>query len=315
MEEESNPNIHIRLKLLHTIINFSNSSSRLRYERWINKYMDENLVWDSLKTLRKLISLIKTSDSFLCQNYWSKMTKAAKTKNYDLTSLANEYARFDVDIDNFRHLPFEGVLNDLIERDLMRGSSQFIPSVLANYATFLLPYCKNDKVLYFLSAKLTNHWEQLGCMDCLRISKGLQIAKEVTGNTALFKEDAKRLRTTLNKAIMNNLEKMSPFEASILLKSFVFRGETENAIIKYLLFALEDEHLNSSLLSNVAYCLIATNSFLPNVVERLVDYINKNKDYMMGGTVAKVLFLCYVCNFWPKEPEVFFNAVIDIILR
>lgn len=317
MEEEANPNVHLRLKLLSALITLASPYQRPQYHRTIAKYTKENLQLEALFALRRILSDAKTSDRATCNRLWDQIRlHVVKSDDRNLLRLVSEYSNFTVDIANYRNTKFENVLRLLIDKELDRGIFNLLPSVLAHVSLFYLPYCNSRRKVERFVNRLCENWNQLNSTDWMKISKAVQTAREVTDNAALEKTDCLKIKKACDMYVLNNIGNLKLRSINLLLKSYVLREEVSNRLVDYLVIAASvNPEMSSNLLKNTLYCFRCTSSFSEDVMENICDYICRNYTHLMGTTVEKYLHFCYFANYSPKNSDKFFQVATDVLIR
>ena len=64
----------------------------------------------------------------------------------------------------------------------------------------------------------------------------------------------------------------------------------------------------------MSYNFLATNYFVPEVLENMFNYVEKNYEHVMGETVEKLLTCTYNLGYTPQSYEALHYAG-DILLR
>ena len=81
---------------------------------------------------------------------------------------------------------------------------------------------------------------------------------------------------------------------------------------RYKNIACDD--LNSRIIKDMSYNFLATNYFVPEVLENMFSYVEKNYEHVMGETVEKLLTCTYNLGYTPQSYEPLHYAG-DILLR
>lgn len=314
LEEESNPDLLLRLKLLSIVISNSSTVHRTQFENMIKKYMSENLPSECLFLLRRILLKMKTQNKNICQILWSKMQGLLDREDCSLLKLCSEYTNFNVDINNYRHLEFEEKLLKAIEQK--EKTFDLFPSVLAHTSMFVLPYSRDKTKVKQLINKICENWEQMSCMDWLKITKGIQLSREVTGGQNLSKNDVMTLNRVFAMYVMNKMNNLDVRQIDLLLKSCVNMKILKNPITNNLLMASESyTTLSSTLIRVMVHILMSTSSYSPILMENITKYIRNNGTYIVGTTAQKVLLVCYYLGYYPQDTDNFFENCIDTLIR
>lgn len=317
MEEESNTNMYLRLKLLSALVTIASPHQRHQYHSTVVKYAKENLHPDALFILRKILSDIKTSDINLCNRLWDQIRNfGAKNNDRNLLKLVSEYTNFNADIMNYRHIKFENLLTLVIDRELDNGIYYNLPSVLAHVSLFYIPFSNSRNKVEKIVNKLCECWSQLSSIDWLKISKAIETAREVTENEALDRSDCIKIKKACDAFVMVNIGNLNLTSITLLLKCYILRHEVNNRLVDYLLIAVSaNTQMTSNLMKNTVYCFRNIYNYSPDVLNRMCDYICDNHNHLLGNTIEKYLFFCYYASHYPQNPDTFFQVVTDILIR
>lgn len=317
MEEESNSNILMRLKLLSALISIASPHQRHQYHSTVAKYAKENLHPDALLMLRKILFDVKTSDRNMCNRLWDQIRHfVAKSDDRNLLKLVSEYSNFNIDIANYRHIKFENILTVLLDKEIDQGIFFMLPSVLAHLSLFYIPYSHSSQKIEKIINKLCENRNQLTSIDWFKISKAVQTAREVTNNKALDVNHCAKITKACDVYVISNIGKLDLKSINILLKSYVLREEVNNRLVDYLLFAASVNcEISSNLIKNTVYCFKNTHSFAPDVLDKMCHYICENYNHLLGTTIEKYLFFCYFANYYPNNAEKLFQVVTDVLIR
>lgn len=317
MEEESNTNIILRLKLLSVLISLASPHQRHHYYDTVVKYVQENVHPEGLFVLRKILSDIKTSDRNLSNRIWDQIRLfVAKHHDRNLLKLVSEYSNFNIDIANYRHIKFENILTLLLDKELNQGIFSLLPSVLAHISLFYIPYSHSRNKIEKIVNALCENGNKLNSIDWLKISKAMQIAREVTKNKAFDPNDFSKLKRACDAYVSSNIGRFDLLSVTMLLKSYILRGESNNRLVDYLLIAASvKKEMSSILLKNMVYCFRNIGSYSPDALNRMADYICENHNNLLGSTIEKYLYFCYFARHHPSDAKKFFQVVIDVLIR
>ena len=82
----------------------------------------------------------------------------------------------------YRHLEFEKNIIEVLLQDLKAGNSSFIPKDFAKFSSFIIAYGDNSgktSIPDFIIKKIEDMQEQFSALDCLQLSRGIQILYEM----------------------------------------------------------------------------------------------------------------------------------------
>lgn len=317
MEEEANPNMYLRLKLLSILILIATPHQRHQYHSTVIKYTKEDLQQDALFVLRKILSDIKTSDRNVSNRLWDQIRHfVVKRNDRNLLKLVSEYSNFNIDVANYRHIKFENMLTLMIDKELNQGIFFHLPSILAHVSLLYIPYSNNGRKVEKIVNKLCECWSQLTSIDWLKISKAVQTAREVTKNENLEKDNCFKLKKALDAYVMKNIGNLNLSSITLLLKSYILREGVNNRLVDYLLIAVSaSPQMSSNLMKNTVYCFRNTYNYSPDVLDKMSSYICENYNHLLGTTIEKYLFFCYYANHLPANSEKLFQVVTDVLIR
>lgn len=143
----------------------------------------------SLTTLFKILRFLKISNIYICDGYWSKVLNAiqmnaAERESYILARHCHRYMHFNNNLGGtYRHKEFERYVVGLLMEELTNGITALIPSRFAKVSAFVLAYghTTNSRNEFppMILRKMEDMQEQFKIVDCLQISRGIQIALQM----------------------------------------------------------------------------------------------------------------------------------------
>jgi hypothetical protein len=188
---EISPNI----ELLSSAVLYSLPEQRQKMtqltEKFIYSYdVKENRSGSDLQTLFKILRLLKISDTKLCNTYWERVIdEIASSKDcemdrfYQIARYCHRYMHFNNNLGGtYRHKGFEKYLTDMLLDELQYGISSIVPSKFAKFASFIIAYGHGPKkhvIPDFIVQKICTMSEQFNVIDCLQLSRGIQILLEM----------------------------------------------------------------------------------------------------------------------------------------
>lgn len=317
MEEESNPNLYLRLRLLSVLTSIASSHQKHQYHRTAVEYSKKNVHPNALFILRKIFTDIKTADKAMCNRLWDQIRRfVVKHDDRNLLKLVSEYSNFNADIVNFRHIKFENVLTLLIDKELNQGIFYHLPSVLAHISLLYIPYSNSRRKVEKIINKLCENCTQLNSIDWLKISKAIQLARETTNNPTLQRDDCIKIKRACDAYVFKNIGNLNLSTITVLLKCYILREEYNNRLVDYLLIAVSaSPQMSSNLMKNTVYCFRNTHSYSPDVLDRMGDYIYANYNHLLANTIEKYLYFCYYACHLPRNSETIFKVITDILIR
>ncbi|KAI4462510.1 fast leu-rich domain-containing [Holotrichia oblita] len=318
LEEEMNPQLDIRLKLFSCITYFAPPSQRPHFKKILQKYIDYLLDGKSLLELHKILLFTKICDADLCEKYWKKLLLCLDNKSFldaCLFKICQNYINFNEDLPDRRCPDFENKIVGILEHDINNKLLGLIPAYFPTVASFLLIFGRNRNTLETIIRKIDEFALYFSPLDCLHLSHGLQQAADI--NKLLTNVDITNMRGSLDKCtyklLLNDCDTTT---INVLTKSYIRRSSVDNVLFERLLDSYRNvSSLYSMLFKNISYNLFVTNTLLPDMLNKVVDYINLKKDDILGFNIERILHLCYHVGFLPDKYEEFFQTAIDVILR
>lgn len=109
------------------------------------------------------------------------MSNPSLQENFSVIRHGLRYMHFNNNLNwTYRHIPFEKTVVKLMIKDLDKNITVLIPSKFAVLAAFILSYGHTPQHKYvfpeFIVQKLEEMKEQLTVLDCLLLTRGMQIA-------------------------------------------------------------------------------------------------------------------------------------------
>lgn len=143
----------------------------------------------SLPTLFKILRLLKISNVYICDGYWSKVvseiqSNPAQRESYVLARHCHRYMHFNNNLGGtYHHKPFEKYVVDLMVRELQTGITAIVPAKFARVAAFIIAYghTPNSRHMFpeYIVSRIEDMVEQFRIIDCLQLSRGIQIALQM----------------------------------------------------------------------------------------------------------------------------------------
>lgn len=143
----------------------------------------------TLPILFKILRLLKISNVYICDGYWSKVlteiqSNPAERESYILARHCHRYMHFNNNLGGtYHHQAFEKCVVDLMVRELQTGITAIVPSKFARVASFIIAYGHTPNSRYVLPEYIVSRIEDMAAqfkvIDCLQISRGIQIALQM----------------------------------------------------------------------------------------------------------------------------------------
>ncbi|CAH1976024.1 unnamed protein product [Acanthoscelides obtectus] len=322
IDEGRNIGIEQHLMLFSAFIFFSSPINKMQYRKDIEHIFSdcnvENVNCHTLVTLRKIFSYIKISDKNICEKFWDLTLDIIKreTNVNNIWKLCQNYLQFNIDLAAFRHYEFEKWMNNFIKNKMF--NCQFLtPSEIASYLTFMLVYGNNEKLMQAVLDRFEANIGQFKAADCLKVSYSL-VAVKVNQNNISLQKYGKRIMKMLHDITENVLQyNENDYELNTaLLKAAILRNDLDHQIIENMLVKFKQmDYMSSKILENICYIYLATDSLVPEAVNKCTEYIVNNHQNVIGFNAEKILYLCYYLAYYPINADKFLGVVIDTIIR
>lgn len=137
----------------------------------------------------QILRFLKISNVYICDGYWTKVlneirNNASERESYILARHCHRYMHFNNNLGGtYRHKDFEKYVISLLMDELNNGISGLIPSKFAKLAAFVLAYghTPNSRNNFpdMIIDKIEDMVEQFKIIDCLQISRGIQISLQM----------------------------------------------------------------------------------------------------------------------------------------
>lgn len=188
----------------------------------------------TLPALFKALRLLKISNLKLVNAYWDKVCVEIETnlmdqKSHRIARHCHRYMHFNNNLGGtYRHMEFERIASKFVLKELETGISQFVPKRFARYSSFIIAYgISGGRLAFpdFIVTKLEEMSGQFSVLDCLMVSRGLQIALEMRFRQFVPKElgaQIARLENLLNTCADRHIsrENLSLSELNSIVRTF-----------------------------------------------------------------------------------------------
>ncbi|XP_056644212.1 FAST kinase domain-containing protein 1, mitochondrial isoform X2 [Diorhabda sublineata] len=312
-EESGNLDTNTALKLFSALIYFNSPLQRIQLRKDINKLIKDKMRISNLILLRKIFSYIKISDYQLCHKYWQLWGNIIQEDNsiHLLIKACHNYMQFNTDIDNYRNKTFEKqAVQQII--DIVQNDRIIFPSDLTVLLTFVTLYAKDKSLIQIFLEKFKSNPYQLKGLDCLMLSR-IFINKNNCSQ-----EQYSEIKCVLNEASQYLLSlNHKRFETNaLLIKAAILRNEYNNYEIDNLIMAFKEmDYMSSKFLETISYIFLSTNTLVPEVFNKMTEYVVNKRGNIVGFNAEKLLFLCFYLAYFPINADKFFLTITDIIIR
>lgn len=270
--------------------------------------LEEDLDANCLLCIKQILVIQKTKDRKLCEVLWDKLGSCLKNEGEGLAlKLCTAYSNFNVDIHNFRHHRFERILIETLDK--LSPYYDLFPSVTAHTSQFLLRYHTDRRRRERITNVICESWNQMRCLDWLKISKGLE------ENHCVPDRDRSRINLALDIYLLERYPRLTVREANFLFRSYIYRKLENSHMLEYLLKAFENPvGLNSATIKELVYCLKSSCRLLPSLMQNIEEYIVENRADVLAVNAEKFLYLTYYLDYHPNSFK-FFDVVTDMLIR
>lgn len=304
------------LNLFTAFIYFSPPVHKVQFRKDVNKFLKTCPNVKIFELQRKILSFIKISDKKTCQHFWDMalnlLDEIGGVKHIEKFCI--NYSLFNTDLIDFRHYDFEKKVLKMIKDRLASGELIF-PSSLSVFLKFTITYGQDELLLQHLIKKLEENIFHMKPIDCYHLSECIG---ELNGNHQLASKYSTRIRKSLHvitKCILE-IDDSNFMTNSLLIKAAVLRKDYKDLIIEDLLYKLKElDHISSKMIENIYSIFISTDSLIPEVINKVTEYIVNHHDVIIGFNAERVLFLCYYLAYYPINDQIFFETATDIIIR
>lgn len=160
-----------------------------RAKEFIYSAPNDSTAASALPTLFKILRFLKISNVYICDGYWSRVlatirANASERESYILARHCHRYMHFNNNLGGtYRHKEFEKYVVSLLMAELSDGITALIPSKFAKVAAFVVAYghTANDRNEFpsVILRKMEAMQGQFKIVDCLQLSRGIQIALQM----------------------------------------------------------------------------------------------------------------------------------------
>ncbi|CAD6997622.1 unnamed protein product [Ceratitis capitata] len=275
----------------------------------------------------QIIRTLKISDSKLCDAYWENVLDSLKIdqdKDKELRFLihCHRYMHFNNNLGgSYRFLPLERRLTQVAMEAIENDINGCIPSKFARLAAFVLAYGHTPfgwkKFPNIILSKIISMSDQFNIMDCLYLSRGIQIALELRFRNmipSLLGFQLATIDSVLADCVERHLENknLSIFELNTIMRTLGYKKSLKEkyiyqaALERYNL--MDYDEINSRAIREMAYNFSASNCTVPIALEAMFTYIEKHHEHVIGETVEKVLSCAFNQGYVPKSESVLGKA-------
>lgn len=302
-------NINTKLELFSSLIFFSSPQRRKQYKPLVEKYVHASKTLSSLLLVKRILTVIKTSDRKLCDLYWDKMLALTRTnKNIDtILTTCEQYATFYTDLNNYRHHLFEKEMMNYL-KSIKSSLLSYFPSIVCAAFSFSVVYGSNNELNDYFLNKLSENYTQLNHSDCLNLSYTLAHLSDSNHYKS-------KLVDVFKKAVIHQIEyNCNDYTVNHLIKASVLLNDID--ITKQLLnYYCNNEPISSKTIEICTHIFKTTRIIIPELLNKLTAYVIANENNVLGFNAEKLLYICYYLGYCPQDSQKFFEISTNIIIR
>ncbi|XP_013110669.2 FAST kinase domain-containing protein 1, mitochondrial [Stomoxys calcitrans] len=269
-------------------------------------------------TLRAL----KISDSKICNAYWNGVLRELDNiPDNEMHTVflkhCHRYMNFNNNLGGtYRHMSLEKILSQLCMRAIEHDVVGRIPQKFARLASFVLAYGHTPyswkKYPNILLSKIITMADQFAPTDCFLISRGLRISLEMRYRyqvPQLVNMQLATIDSVLGSCVERflNENQLTVMDLNVLVRTLINRKTLQNSVVYHRTLQkyreIQSQDLNSRSIKDMAYNFLATNYFVPEILENMFKYVQNNNEHILGETVEKILSCAYNLGYTPQTNE------------
>ena len=288
-------------------------------ERIIRKYIDYKLDGYSLLELFKLLSGVKVIDKEISKTFWDKtlcsLDDPTFRANY-LLKICSNYLKYNRLCNRNRHREFETRTLVWLKNEICNDISFLEPTKFVTIASFIMTFCQTQDLLNMIVTRINETRGSLSTSDSVLLARNLLHA--IKGNREMRKFDLSHLVMCINDSLSkydyndgDMVKRNQLLQSQIYLNAICRQNEQIDVTNVYDNINVHSSHF----CNNAIFILQSTNTLLPQLMNKMVEYVVNNEDNVLGLYAGKLLHICYSFDFLPKDSDKFFDAVIRIIIR
>lgn len=175
----------------------------------------------------------------------------------------------------------------------------------------------------FILDKMENMSEQFNIYDCLRISKGIQIAHDLRYKFYIPAKEAPyllKIEEILNSCAERHIRQsdLTINDLNLILKAFNARKCSRKSHLFQKIISkyddMDDICISSRTIRDITYNLLTSSYRCSKLFEKFIYYINQNQKWIGAETLEKTLTCFYAVGYVPGNDE-FYRVANEIIKR
>ncbi|SPP86099.1 uncharacterized protein LOC117588125 [Drosophila guanche] len=318
---------------------FGEPLQREKYLKMFHQLLYSNAAWQLPQASSHFFSVLRTlkiSNISYCNTYWSGVIRELDSGPEEQMHLrflghCQRYMNFNNNLGGtYRHFGVERKLSRMCMSAIEQDIAGRLPSKVSRLAAFVIAYGHTQlswkKFPNILMSKILTMAPQFDILDCLVLSRSMQIASELR-----FRQDTPPLAamqlSTMDSILIGCAERhlanaeqepLTASELSIIIRTLSHRKTLKNTLVYMqalsLYKTLHCKDLSSRVVRDMAYNFNASHFFVPELLESMFGYIAEQHEHITGDTVEKVLTCSYNLGYTPASPETLERAA-SVLLR
>ncbi|PNF15316.1 hypothetical protein B7P43_G00958 [Cryptotermes secundus] len=323
--------------LLSCLVSFSSPTQKLALEKLVQQHIEEYSSALYFPALFRILRQLNTSNVELYDAFWTRtldimQNMPTEREYYKLFQVSHRYMYFNNNLSGrYRHYELERQMIQWLWNEVENGTIGILPSKFAQVTSFILAYGNigqrrsviSESALTQMVCKVLDMKLQFSKLDCMYISRGLQIGKILASQRSIssrFLDVFTKIDTAMNSCAQQHLkeEVLSLPDITIMMRTYISRSNAwETQLFENLIKRHEKLSgvTSSKLLRDISASMLTTNCLIPSMSDQLVNYVVENGDHILGDTAVKLLYMCYSLGYMPAQAESFFSVASNVILR
>ncbi|XP_042241937.1 FAST kinase domain-containing protein 1, mitochondrial-like [Homarus americanus] len=312
---------------------FGSLNRKKYFEELVAEQLDNAEFYDYIGVIFKTLRYIKTSNTKLCNAFWTKSMKAVEreidqTTNFQLgfeeilrRKVYHRYMYFNNNLGGtYRNYHMEKNMSSLLLKDI-RSPTGLVPNKLASMSAFLISYDSREGLPEDIVEKIIQYGSQFTSFDVLNLSRGVQItlALNPKNTRRRLMEQITAICRMLDTCAEEQLKTAkSLIDVTTITRAYLSRhGSPRTFLFDKLVHAhLPFLHeLNSRLLRDICYFFYTTKHLAPQILDALAQYVVDNQEYILVDTIERLLSCLYTLGHYPATGQQFFSACTNSLSK
>ncbi|KAF4523268.1 hypothetical protein B566_EDAN006891 [Ephemera danica] len=225
----------LSIEMLACVVPFSSSTTREKiFEELLKTHIKSPSFPLTMPIVFKILRYLKTSSVDICNLFWGetlKFLRKSQQEDFRLLRICHKYMHFNNNLGGtYRHYEFEKQMLEWLTL-LLDKVPGLCPSKLSRIAAFIIGYGQST-IPVPLMKKVEEMAPQFSILDCLNISRGLQIATELRSKYrgAYVVEQLVTISSILSACTRSHLasSKLTLSEVNMLMRTYInMKGNVE----------------------------------------------------------------------------------------